>query len=656
MSTTRGLSGFSYDFGVQIARGTLNQLVRTVAGVTALTGSIVSLVQNTRELDMVFKRNQIAFGGYANTLKTFNYATNLVAKGIGYSTDDLLSGIQSLGRAGLNAKDNIELVRAAANATGNSFGDVAKIIQQGNFGALADMGVITQRSADSMQAFGFNTYQASRQVKKLLDEANKRGLFSNSVQTIDQIMTRFTQFKEDFVNAIIGDPKDPNGLAFNVKKYMTKIADFIERNRNHIIMIGKGIGQVFLFVIRVVGDFMKRIFKHVSSMVGLQKKTAATMQEQLYSFGLWLEVQRVRIRRFFDEYGKYIWMAVKALLFIKGIRVFAGIIAGALRLIRILRVFLLLKNPITQMLRSIRGFDSTVLGSTATARSVGSLKEGFKGMAASAGTWAKNVAKGAASMAAMAAGGIAGGMLGNYAGGALAKSMGMGDMGTMVTEMLASLAGAGLGAKLGAMVGEGIMLKVGAMGLSGGLVGLIIAGVAGGIYLIKQENERLTKSLQIKLAADVARTAKVIKQAQDLAKQEGIKNYNPKSDVTEYTDYAGKTHRRYSNIMERAEQLVMAAEKASYSKLFLKNDRFGNPVDPNSKPITLPTGVGKYNNSIFTPQASNYQPPPQAAPQQNNTISVNVYAKEQDVITLSKEVIKELEKAKMIGSMKKGEQ
>lgn len=395
----RGLSGISYDFGVQIARGTVRELVKTVAGVTALTGAVVTLVQATDELDETFQANQIAFGGYANTIKALNFASNQVAKGIGFNTNDLMTGMKLLNRSGLNAKNNLQLVSDAAKATGNSFSDIAKIINSGDFGALSDMGIITQRTADSMQRFGFNTYQASRQVKALLDEANKRGLFKNSVQTMEQIMTRFRQFKNDFVQGIVGDPKDPEGLAFNVKKYMTQLADFINKHRNRIIFWGKAIGRTLRFVIDVVGDFMKRVFRNLGDMMGLQQKSTQVMKDQLMSFGLWLEIQRARINNFFDKYGDMIWKIIKLILIYNrtkwAMNIFGNAISSGARFLRVLRVIALRNNLIAKSMRWIKSFDAGVDGSQALAGSVGDVREGLKGVVKNAtgmvGTFVRSI-------------------------------------------------------------------------------------------------------------------------------------------------------------------------------------------------------------------------------------------------------------------------
>lgn len=316
-----GKHGLSYDFGINIAKGTIQALSATVVAVTALTASVYTLLEADDELVTMINKNQISFGGYANTMKALAYAEKRAAEGIGFNTSDLINGFRHLQQAGLNARKETDLVAKAAIGMNMSFEQTAKTIQSGDFHALFEAGVISQRTAQSFNAMGFSAQQASRQVMGLIKEANKKGLFDGAVQSMSQITSRFRQFKNDFVFAIIGDPRDPEGLSYNVKKYMTKIADFLNTHRNTIIYYGKMIGRVFRFVINVVGDFLKTMWKQFFGIDSLRQKSVKSMQDQLLSFGLWIEILRVKIKLFFEEYGSAIAFAIKMLLAFKAIKI-----------------------------------------------------------------------------------------------------------------------------------------------------------------------------------------------------------------------------------------------------------------------------------------------------------------------------------------------
>lgn len=319
-TVTDNSNGFNYDFGVSIARGTVAALTATVAAVYALTESISGLVSADEELITMINKNQISFGGYANTMKALAFAEQKAAEGIGFNTADLVDGFNLLQRSGMNAKKETDLVAKASRGMGASFSETARIIQTGDFSALAEAGIISQRTAMSYDAMGYSARAATKHVHALIEQANKKGMFNGAVQSISSIMTRFKQFKTDFVMAIIGDPRDPEGLAFNVKKYMTKIADFINKHRNTIIYYGKMIGRVFRFVIDIVGDFIKTMWKQFFGVSAFVQKSNKAMQDNLLSLGLWLEILRIKIKMFFEDYGKYIVYAVKAFMLFKGLK------------------------------------------------------------------------------------------------------------------------------------------------------------------------------------------------------------------------------------------------------------------------------------------------------------------------------------------------
>lgn len=313
MSEIAEYGGLAYDFGVQIAHGTVAGLAQTALKVAALTVSIREMYQAITETDDIIRTNQIAMGGYVNTLNALKFAEQKAGEGIGFAADDLMSGMRSLQFVGMNAKANLDVVAKAADAANMSFSQMTNIIRTADFSALADMGIITQRTAISYQQMGFNAQQASRQVASLVKSANAKGLFEDTILTMDKILLRFSTYKEEFVKAIVGDPKDPGGLAYNFKKYLNSIADWVHHHIGTIKYYGAIIGKVFLFTIQVVGDFLKRTFNYVKDIFHLHHKTAASMQESIMSFGLWLSIQRAFINKFFDEYGDRILTTIKLL-------------------------------------------------------------------------------------------------------------------------------------------------------------------------------------------------------------------------------------------------------------------------------------------------------------------------------------------------------
>ena len=151
----RQINGLAYDFGVKIAQGTVSTIGALALQVTALTGSFYALISASDQMDELFQKNQVAFGGYANTLKAIQYSSEKLASGNSYfDGEDIMNGMKMIQRAGRNARKEFDLVNKSAQATGMSFTQMASTIEKGDFGALAQAGLITNRMALSFSAWG----------------------------------------------------------------------------------------------------------------------------------------------------------------------------------------------------------------------------------------------------------------------------------------------------------------------------------------------------------------------------------------------------------------------------------------------------------------------------------------------------------------------
>lgn len=323
----RQINGLAYDFGVKIAQGTVSTIGALALQVTALTGSFYALISASDQMDELFQKNQVAFGGYANTLKAIQYSSEKLASGNSYfDGEDIMNGMKMIQRAGRNARKEFDLVNKSAQATGMSFTQMASTIEKGDFGALAQAGLITNRMALSFQRMGFNARMASEQVHKLIEEANKKGMFEDTVKSLPQLLRRVKQFGVEFVRAILGDPKDPNGFMFTVKRTISQVSDFLYHNLNKIKAVGMLIGQFLKFVFQVVFDFAKRIWHNIASIIGNTDNFFNHFQDKLLSFGLWLGIIRAKISAFFDDYGGMIKKVALIFLALYGIsKIGAGI-------------------------------------------------------------------------------------------------------------------------------------------------------------------------------------------------------------------------------------------------------------------------------------------------------------------------------------------
>lgn len=312
-----GLNALSYDFGIQIARGTVSALATTVAGVIALTGTIAGLVNASEAMTNRINANTISMGGYANTLKAVTFAQQKVLQNGRFATDDILSGINAMNHAGKDAVKNYDLIAAAAAASNNDFKSIANIVRNGDYRGLAEMGVITDRMATRFEQMHYTQVQNVDNILRMLKAAKDKKMFDGAVESIQSLTRRIFAFKDLFVQSLLGDPKDPQGLAYVFKQHLKSIGDTLMKYQNRIIYWGKTVGLVLRTSLGVVMDFVKMIAKNVFHMDQLSKQTNQTMQDKLMSFGLWLEIQRVRIKMFFEEYGHAIGTIIKWFVYFK---------------------------------------------------------------------------------------------------------------------------------------------------------------------------------------------------------------------------------------------------------------------------------------------------------------------------------------------------
>lgn len=313
-------NGLAYDFGVAIAQGATNALAVMATKVITLTGSVYALMDAGRTADEMLRKNQLQLGGYANYLKAIDYFSQKVISGQSYfDVDNLLEGSKALSRAGLDFKQNFDLINKAAQGMGTDFANLSHIIQSGDYSALAEAGLITQKMATYMDRTTFTAQQGTRKVLALLKQADAKGLFKQNVATVEQTIMRLKEIYNSFMRSIIGDIKDPEGFWYNLRKIISEFADFFANRMDKIRKIGQAIGKFLTWTIRMVSGFVKYMYRFVQSIIGNTDNFFSNWQEKMLSFGLWLEILRVKIKDFFLEYEGVIFRVLKTYLMYKAV-------------------------------------------------------------------------------------------------------------------------------------------------------------------------------------------------------------------------------------------------------------------------------------------------------------------------------------------------
>jgi len=319
-------NGLSYDFGLQMASGVVQGLKEAALEYISIVGSIYALYDTIADMDDIMNKNMVSFGGYANTLKAIEFTSKQIVEGKTiFDQEDMMAGMKAMQRAGLDAKKNFDLINKAADGAGTSFTEMADTIRSGNFNALSEMGIITDRTAMSLNRMGFTQQQAMQKTLGYLKEAEAKGMFKDTIQTLPSILRRFKEFGVEFMRAIIGDPKDPEGFANTVKRTFTEIADFIHDHLEGVRKVGALIGKALSFIVHVVFDFVKAIGHAVKSTIGSMDGFFANFRDKMMSFGLWLEILRVQIKSWFKDHEELIKNIVKGIMAILAITAIAKV-------------------------------------------------------------------------------------------------------------------------------------------------------------------------------------------------------------------------------------------------------------------------------------------------------------------------------------------
>lgn len=305
---TQDSNGLSYDFGVAIAQGAAGALATMAIQVATITGSIYALIDAGNASDNMLRKNQLAMGGYNNFLKSVDYFSEKVASGQSYfDVDNLMEGAKQLQHAGLDVKKNFDLINKSAQGIGSDFSALSTIIRNGDYSALAEAGLITDRMATNMQRTTFTQEQGTRRILALLKQADTKGLFEGNIATLAQTTMRIKQIYSNFMSAIIGDLKDPEGFWNILKKAMADFADFFAKRMDKIVKIGQFVGKILSFIVRSVSGFVRFMGKVIGKVLGNTDDFFSNWQEKMYSFSLWLEILRIKVAAFFEFWGPLVF-------------------------------------------------------------------------------------------------------------------------------------------------------------------------------------------------------------------------------------------------------------------------------------------------------------------------------------------------------------
>ena len=330
MAKSGSTSGqFTYDFGIAIAQGTVNKVIRLAGVSLTLASAFYSLQQISKEYVSTLKENALRFGGYLATIKTMEQAQDRLLKGLTtFSVEDQLEGMNKLRAAGISVRKEFDFYNKAAHASGKSFNEFASVVNgavAGNLSGLVDMGLMTERAAKRFQIYQGNTVMMQSAITNFL-KSNKTlaQAIKNDFYTIQDQTKRIGENWKFFLQSVIGKPNDSGSFYQQIVGTMKMIADSFARNGKIIKQWGFAIGQILGWVVKQVGYFTVSLGKLAKSLVESVWKTTDNYQQSVYRLLVVLEFWKVHIVNqlktvfnFLKDNKKEIMSLVKVILIYK---------------------------------------------------------------------------------------------------------------------------------------------------------------------------------------------------------------------------------------------------------------------------------------------------------------------------------------------------
>ena len=252
-------------------------------------------------------KGSVMFGNKGNYLKAYDLAQKLSTQGkSGFQTDDLVEGFQKMMYAGIDAKKNYKWVSNVAGATGQKFSETANNLSSavyGNSDVMRQYGA-TNAQVKSLDLWGHTPQQRKAMIVAMLKD-NK--LFINGAkeqaQTLTGIFNQIGSKWEMFVQKIIGKPSDKNSLYTAIKNMFQKINNFFDRNSERIGRFAYAAAETFKWMVKQIEGVGRYLARKAESFLSIFDGSETTFKQKIAKFILWLDLTKLKVKRFFDDWG-----------------------------------------------------------------------------------------------------------------------------------------------------------------------------------------------------------------------------------------------------------------------------------------------------------------------------------------------------------------
>lgn len=303
-----GKAQFTYDFGIAIAQSTVNKVAR-LAGVTlTLAAGYYNLKKASAAYIGTLRENTLRMGGYAKTVSMMKMAQERQIQGKSpFNMREQLAGMNELMKSGIDVKKNMDWVEKAAHATGKSYSEFAGMISSaiaGNTGALVDAGLLTQRACRQFDKYEANTVMRQQAIMNFL-KSNKslQQAIQDDFDTIETQVDRLKGIWEAFLQAIIGDPNDPDSLYGQATAAVKSVADNIAKFWNHIKGVAYMIGHIASWIVKQVGNVIDWLGRKLFNTVDMTENATDSYVEKTRSIVVWLEFWKLQLLRVMENVG-----------------------------------------------------------------------------------------------------------------------------------------------------------------------------------------------------------------------------------------------------------------------------------------------------------------------------------------------------------------
>jgi len=270
---TRSMGG--YGAAIFITIEVFKALSKVVKGITRMFKKSMEAADG---FNRVIRKTKIASGGQANSERDLMYKKSQGAKGQLFLSDTEYVGVKNnLARLDLDFKDTLNSLQKLSFHTGQSVGDLSEqlhdaIMYGGD--ALYKSMMMNQRLMQRVMSVIPEGTKMSRDavMEVIKDQKLLNSILKDTPKTIDEMMSRISEYKDLMTMTLVGRIDDPNSLYSVYRDTFKSIADWLMSHKKQIADVVRVATAFFKQLIgavrdlgQILGGYLDRQFKKVGA-------------------------------------------------------------------------------------------------------------------------------------------------------------------------------------------------------------------------------------------------------------------------------------------------------------------------------------------------------------------------------------------------------